>query len=174
METHILEQGFRAETQRLSVRWTTLNLDFLIGKSEIVGEIQSLGQVFWMETQILIVISSPVIPDHLNYNMIHFWRPLFILLKCNPGSAMPGTLSRMNYSARFCYSIDISLSSSPVGTLTSLSSCALLVSFCHCTISTPSLDHSTSTSSALFSSADIKHGIWTSDPLLWTTCSAAK
>ncbi len=42
------------------VRRTALNLGFLTGNPEIDGEIQTLRQVFRMETQILNVISSPV------------------------------------------------------------------------------------------------------------------
>ena len=55
-ETQFLEQGFRTENQE---GWTTFNLCFLTGNPEIAEEIQILRQVFRMETQILIVISSP-------------------------------------------------------------------------------------------------------------------
>ncbi len=60
-ETQILKQGFRLETQGLSNTWTTFNLDFLTGNPEFAGEIQILRRVFRTETQILIVISSPVL-----------------------------------------------------------------------------------------------------------------
>ncbi len=59
METRFLDQGFRLETQDLSGWRTALDLGFLTGNPEIAGEIQILRQVFRMETQILIVISSP-------------------------------------------------------------------------------------------------------------------
>ena len=58
-ETQFLDQVFRPEIQELSGQRTALNLSFLIGNPEIAGEIQILREVFRMETQILIVISSP-------------------------------------------------------------------------------------------------------------------
>ena len=58
-ETQILEQGVRLETQRLLGRWKTIYLGCLTGNPEIVGEIQISKLAFRMETQILIVISSP-------------------------------------------------------------------------------------------------------------------
>ena len=69
METQFLDQGFRPETQELSGRRTALNLGFLTGNPEIAGEIQILRQVFRMETQILIVISSPVVTSNLTHYM---------------------------------------------------------------------------------------------------------
>ncbi len=59
-ETQFLDQGFRPETQELSGWQTALNSGFLTGNPEIAGEIQILRQVFRTETQILIVIFSPV------------------------------------------------------------------------------------------------------------------
>ena len=53
-------QGFRPESQELSGGQTALNLGVLTGNPEIAREIQILRQVFRMETQIFIVISSPV------------------------------------------------------------------------------------------------------------------
>ncbi len=58
-EMQFLDQGFRPETLELSGRQTALNLGFQTGKPEIDREIQRLRQVFRIETQILIVISSP-------------------------------------------------------------------------------------------------------------------
>ena len=58
-ETRFLDQGFQLEIQELSCQQTVLYLGFLTGDPEIAVEIQIPRQVFRMETQILILISSP-------------------------------------------------------------------------------------------------------------------
>ncbi len=51
---------------RLTDKYKLVLLGFLTGNPQIAGEIQMPRQDFWMETQILIVISSPV-PTHQMY-----------------------------------------------------------------------------------------------------------
>ena len=63
-EPQFLDQGVWPETQELSVQWAVLNLGFLTGTPEIAGKIQILRQVFQTETQVVIVISKPVVPMH--------------------------------------------------------------------------------------------------------------
>ncbi len=58
-ETQLLDQDFQPETQEWQQQ-TAFNLSFLTGNPEIAKEIQTLRQVFQTETQILIIISSPV------------------------------------------------------------------------------------------------------------------
>ncbi len=75
-ETQFMNQGFRPEIQELSGRQTALNLGFLTGNPEIAGEIQILRQVFWMEAQISIIISSPVLRPW-NFQVLHNIDELF-------------------------------------------------------------------------------------------------
>ncbi len=65
METQILEQVFQPETQGLCGWWTTLYFGLLTENRETAKEIQFLRQVFRMEIQILIVISSPALPPSI-------------------------------------------------------------------------------------------------------------
>ena len=85
-ETQFLDQGFHPETQELSGWRTALNLGFLTGNPEIAMEIQIQTQVFWMETQILILISSPVFTIQLKtwctlYDFCHHMAKAMILIK---------------------------------------------------------------------------------------------
>ncbi len=52
----------------------TLGMGFLTGNPEIAGEIQIVRQVFQMETQILIVISSPGLTTLLLQNQRGIYR----------------------------------------------------------------------------------------------------
>ena len=60
MASQKLHKNVRPESQEFSGQWRTLNLGFVTGNPEIAGKIQILWQVFRKETQILIIISSPV------------------------------------------------------------------------------------------------------------------